>query len=193
MSKQLTNEQIKQAAKKHGIDYAALKAVIDVECKGSGFLHTGEPVILFERHWFWRLLGRKRWFTKRLKIMAKHPRVCNPKAGGYGKTSQQHGKLSIAASYNRDAALQSASWGLGQVMGFHWQDLGYPSLQAFINDMYESEAKQLEAMLRFINKNRLVRHLNNKHWARFARAYNGRGYKRNKYDTKLAMAHARYA
>ena len=81
MSKRLTEEQIKTMANRYGVDYAALRAVIEVECRGSGFLPSGEPVILFERHVFWELLKEIRWFTMRLKIMAKHPTICNPKSG----------------------------------------------------------------------------------------------------------------
>lgn len=192
MSKFLTEQQIKDAAKKASIEYAALKAVIEVEARSSGFFSTGEPAILFERHVFWRQLGAIRWFTMRLKIMAAHPRVCNPRAGGYGRYSEQHDKLRIAASYNREVALESASYGIGQVMGYHWENLGYPSLQSFINDMYHSEAKQLEAMIRYIKVNNLVDELQRHDWAGFALGYNGAGYKRNNYDEKLRQAYYKY-
>lgn len=193
MSKHLTDEQIKQAAKTHDIPYAALRAVIEVECKGSGFLPDGQPVILFERHVFWRRLGKFKWFTKRLQIMARHPRICNPKAGGYGRYSEQHEKLGIAVSYNRDAAMESCSWGLGQVMGYHWRKLGYPSMQEFINAMYENEASQLDAMLRYINVFGLRDELRQRRWTAFAYQYNGSGYRKNRYDEKLAMAYARFS
>lgn len=192
MSKFLTEQQIKDAAKNANIEYAALKAVIEVEARSSGFFSNGEPAILFERHVFWRQLGAIRWFTKRLQIMALHPRICNPQSGGYGRFSEQHDKLRIAASYNRDAALQSASWGIGQVMAYHYKALGYPSLQQFINDMYHSEAKQLEAMIRYIKVNNLVDELQRHDWAGFARGYNGSGYKRNNYDEKLRQAYNKY-
>lgn len=193
MSKTLTEQQIKDAAIRIDVPYAALKAVIEVEARSSGFFSTGEPAILFERHVFWRQLGAIRWFTMRLKIMALHPRVCNKYSGGYGRYSEQHDKLRIAASYNRDVALQSASWGIGQVMGYHWKALGYPSLQSFINDMYHSEARQLEAMLRYIKANNLIDELQRGDWAGFARGYNGPKYKKNNYDEKLRQAYNKYA
>lgn len=193
MSKTLTEQQIKDAAIGIDVPYAALKAVIEVEARSSGFFSTGEPAILFERHKFWEQLGNIRWFTMRLKIMAKHPRICNKFAGGYGRYSEQHDKLRIAASYNRDIALQSASWGIGQVMGYHWEALGYPSLQSFINDMYHSEAKQLEAMVRYIKVNNLIDELQRGDWAGFARGYNGKAYAKNNYDEKLRQAFNKYA
>ena len=108
MSKKLTKEQITDAANSLGLSYAVLKAVIEVEARSSGFFSTGEPAILFERHKFWEMLGDINWFTMRLKIMELHPRICNSLSGDYGRFSEQHDKLRIAASYNRDIALQSA-------------------------------------------------------------------------------------
>lgn len=192
MSKTLTEQQIRKIATENGIDYASLRAVIDVEARGSGFFSNGLPAILFERHIFWRRLGEIRWFTMRAKIMALHPSVCNPIAGGYGRFSEQHDKLEIAASYNRDVALESASWGLGQVMGYHWRSLGYASLQEFVNAMYHSEAKQLDAMVRFLKVNGLIGRLNRQDWSGFAYRYNGAGYARNNYDEKLAQAYKKY-
>lgn len=192
MSKKLTEQQIRKVATENGIDYASLRAVIDVEARGSGFFSNGLPAILFERHIFWRRLGAIRWFTMRAKIMALHPRICNPIAGGYGRFSEQHTKLGIAASYNRDVALESASWGLGQVMGYHWKSLGYASLQEFINAMYHSEYKQLDAMVRFLKVNGLIGRLNRQDWSGFAYRYNGAGYARNNYDEKLAQAYRKY-
>ena len=192
MSKEITLEQIRAAASKLGVETATLLAVMDVECRGSGFLPSGEPVILFERHWFWRLLGRQRWFTMRLKFMAKHPRICNPKAGGYGRYSEQHAKLGIATRLNRECALQSASWGLGQVMGFNWKKLGYTSLQSFINAMYANEAAQLDAMVRYIQVFGLADELQSKNWAGFAYGYNGPAFRKNRYDEKLAMAYKKH-
>ena len=193
MSKTLTEQEIRDAAETEGLTYAELKTVTEVECRSSGFFSTGEPAILFERHVFWRRLGKIYWFTKRLQIMAAHPRVCNKFSGGYGRFSEQHKKMAIAASYNRDVALESASYGIGQVMGYHWFALGYESLQAFINDMYHSEAKQLEAMIRYIKVNNLMDALKRHDWAAFAYGYNGKGYAQNNYDEKLAQTYLKLA
>lgn len=189
----LTNEQIKDLANKHGIEYAGLKAVVEVEASGKGFIGD-VPKILYEPHIMYRLLTKKNYITIRNNLMKAHPNLCYPRWGTYkyGAESIQHRRLEIASQFNRDTALESCSWGLGQVMGFHWKSLGYESLQAFINDMYESEAKQLEAMIRFIKVNGLLLALKNKDWVKFARGYNGSGYAKNKYHIKLANAYAKY-
>ena len=191
--KTLTNEQIKDLANKHGIEYAGLKAVVEVEASGKGFIGD-VPKILYEPHIMHRLLTKKNYITIRNNLMKAHPNLCYPRWGTYkyGAESIQHKRLEIVSQFNRDTALESCSWGLGQVMGFLWKSLGYESLQAFINDMYESEAKQLEAMIRFIKVNGLLLALKNKDWVKFARGYNGSGYAKNKYHIKLANAYAKY-
>lgn len=191
--KTLTNEQIKDLANKHDIEYAGLKAVVEVEASGKGFIGD-VPKILYEPHIMHRLLTKKNYITIRNNLMKAHPNLCYPRWGTYkyGAESIQHKRLEIASQFNRDTALESCSWGLGQVMGFHWKSLGYESLQAFINDMYESEAKQLEAMIRFIRVNGLLLALKNKDWVKFARGYNGSGYAKNKYHIKLVNAYAKY-
>ena len=192
MSKKLTEAQIQAQASKLSIEVAALKAVIEVECKGSGFNADGTPVILFERHVFrQRLIANKRDLDLAL-AMRKRPDLCNKSAGGYGLYSAQHGRLNAAAQYHRDSALESASWGIGQVMGYHWKALGYSTLQNFINAMYRDEASQLDAMCRYIVTNKLINALKNKDWRAFARGYNGPAYAKNSYDVKLGNAYKKW-
>ena len=193
MSKKLTEAQIAAQAKALGIEAAALRAVIEVECRGSGFNEDGTPVILFERHIMrQRLIANKRDIDLSL-ISVERPDLCSKSTGAYGLYSAQHGRLNAAAQYHRDSALESASWGIGQVMGYHWQALGYPSLQAFINAMYKDEASQLDAMCRYIKVNNLVNALKNKDWKAFARGYNGAAYAKNSYDVKLGNAYKKWS
>lgn len=185
MKKTLTLEDFRNAAKELNCEVATIRAVADVESAGAGFLADGRPSILFERHVFHQLSGRK-WSNS-------HPDISNSKAGGYGKSgAHQHDRLAKASALSRDYALMSASWGKFQIMGFHWKALGYESLQKFINAMYRSEADQLDAFVRFIKVNGLADELRNKQWAKFARGYNGPAYAKNKYDTKMAAAYKKY-
>lgn len=193
MSKKLTEAQIAAQAKALGIEVAALRAVIEVECKGSGFNADETPVILFERHVFRQRLIANGKAVVADKAMRERPDLCSKSTGAYGLYSAQHGRLNAAAQYHRDSALESASWGLGQVMGYHWKALGYPSLQAFINVMYKDEASQLDAMCRYIQVNNLVNALKNKDWKSFARGYNGAAYAKNSYDVKLGNAYKKWS
>ena len=189
MSKKLTIKQIENQANLLGIEAAALNAVIEVECKGSGFNEDNTPVILFERHVMRQRLIANDQSKIADQMMIKRPDLCSKSTGGYGLYSAQHGRLNAAAQYHRVSALESASWGIGQIMGYHWQSLGYKSLQAFVNAMYKDEASQLDAMCRYIKVNGLINALKNKDWKAFARGYNGIAYAKNSYDIKLANAY----
>ena len=150
ISKKITSRQIQDQAKNLGIETACFRAVIEVECKNSGFNQDGTPVILFERHVMRQRLIANGKADVAYRMMRERPDLCNTTLGGYGLYSAQHGRLNVAAQYDRTSALESASWGLGQVMGYHWKSLGYSSLQSFINAMYRDEASQLDAMCRYI-------------------------------------------
>lgn len=190
-NKKLTIDQLQSIADSYGIPVPALQAVHKVESRGNGFNSDDSPVILFEPHIFYKQLTKKGLIDIRNRIMRERPDLCYPKWGmkPYGASgTYQHQRLTAASQYHRESALESASWGLGQVMGFNWKDLGYPSLQAFINAQYRDEASQLDTMCRFIKHNGLIDELKNQNWSAFAYRYNGEGYKANSYDTKLANA-----
>lgn len=180
----LTESDWQSAAEALGVPVAAIKAVAEVEAPGAAFLPSGEPRILFERHKFHRHTGGKYDKT--------HPNISSPKWGGYGKESAQHGRLGLAASLDRTAALKSASWGRFQILGENYAQAGFPSIQDFINAMYESEQAHLKAFVAFIKDDaRLWQALKARNWATFARIYNGPAYADNAYDVKLAKAYAR--
>ena len=192
-NKKTTLQQMRDMAKLYGIqNVALLQAVHEVECRGNGFNDDGTPVILFERHVFRQRLNANKKFTALAKAEKERPDLCSKNAGGYGLYSQQHQRLASATNYDRTSALESCSWGIGQVMGYHWESLGYVSLQAFINEMYRNEASQLNAMCRYIKANNLTNALNNQDWKSFAKGYNGIAYAKNKYDTKLANAFKKF-
>lgn len=192
MSKKLTNDDLIQASTLLNIPVATIRAVIEVESRGSGFLPTGEPVILFEPHIFWRELVERKIDPN--KYIKGNQDILYPKwiSGKYGAYSAQHGRLQSAIAINRDAALSSASWGLFQVMGFNYQQCGCSTLQEFINRNYVSEGSQLLLFCQFVLMNKLDTYLRKQDWAGFASRYNGSGYKVNKYDLKLKQAFNKY-
>ena len=193
VGKKITFQQIAEVAKSINVPTAALQAVMKVEAKGSGFYPDGTPVILFERHVFRQRLIANNKALIADKAMRERPDLCSKTMGSYGLYSAQHGRLNAACQYDRVSALESASWGLGQVMGYHWRLLSYVSLQAFINAMYKDEASQIDAMCRFIKVNGLDKYLRNQDWKNFALRYNGEAYKNNNYDVKLANAYKEFS
>lgn len=178
------------------VEEAAVKAVASVESNGSGLIKDNQgnliPKILFERH---IMFQRLRDFTpiKSADMAAKYPDIVNPKAGGYKGGLSEHERLQRAVLIDRTTALESASWGAFQIMGYHWKVLGYASIQAFVNDMY-TEQGQLDAFVKFIKADgRLVKALKEKDWTTFARIFNGPAYKTNNYDVKMKDAYEKFS
>lgn len=194
MTKLLTQDDIERAARDLGVPTAAIHAVKEVESAGHGFYDDGTPLILFERHIMYRQVREKFNRNAADRFAGMYPDIINVSPGGYGKSKEQPGRMDRAAKQiDRECALQSASWGLFQIMGYHWKALGYESLQAFVNAMYRSEGDQLDAFVRFIKENENIhRALKALDWAGFAKGYNGSNYRINQYDTKLAAAYARH-
>jgi hypothetical protein len=54
---ELTEDDVRQAAEAINVEYGALRAVIEIEAAGSGFIADGRPTILYEAHVFHRLTG----------------------------------------------------------------------------------------------------------------------------------------
>ncbi|MDL2315635.1 N-acetylmuramidase family protein [Desulfovibrio sp. OttesenSCG-928-A18] len=187
----LSFSDIAQAARGLGLDPCIIKAVVEVESGGSGFLPDGRTKILFEGHVFWKELQRRG--IDPAPLASKYPNVIYPKwdRSRYKGGAAEWERLHIAASVNKDAALCSASWGLFQIMGFNHRACGFGSVQAFVDAQGESEAKQLESFCAFMRSEGLVLFLTGLDWAGFARRYNGPGYAANQYDVKMRKAYER--
>lgn len=161
-------------------------AVLQVETGQCGFLPDRRPTILFERHIFYRLT--------RGAFKSTHPNICNPIQGGYGAPgAYQYTRLNQAMALNPDAALQSTSWGIGQVMGQYFSLAGYSDVETLVAAMIESEGAQLDAFRAYLESTRLAAPLRSHDWASFARGYNGPDYAANHYDTQLSAAYQRFS
>jgi hypothetical protein len=198
----LQHASLVSAAARLGVELAVVMAVNEVESQGSGFLDNGKPKILFERHVMYRRLETPRSPDDDAAALKKHadqlaaaqPNLVNPKAGGYAGGSAEHQRLANARLIDDLCALESASWGAFQVMGYHAVRLGYASVQDFVSRMLKNENEQFEAFVRFIECDAgLLKSLKGKKWAAFAKEYNGPDYARNLYDTKLERAYQRHA
>jgi hypothetical protein len=183
----ITERDYIDAAQELGCEVAAVKAVADVESSGDAFLPNGEPKILFEAHHFSRLTNHEFDVT--------HARISSKKWNRklYIGGAAEHFRLQQAVALNREAALQSASWGMFQIMGFNWKACGFKNVQQFVNAMCKDESSQFKAFVGFVKSDKgMLTALQKKKWAAFAEAYNGPGYKENKYDVKLEQAYKRH-
>ena len=198
----LRNNDLVTAAERLGVPLASIYAVNEVESMGKGFLDNGKPVILFERHIMYRQLATARNAGDDPAELKRHadqlatanPALVNPKPGAYTGGTAEHQRLAMARLIDDTCALESASWGAFQIMGFHWKRLGYASVQDFVAAMSAGESQQFDAFTRFIETDPVLhKALKARKWAEFAKLYNGPDYLRNLYDTKLQRAYERHA
>lgn len=189
-AKYLSQADVIAAAKDLGIGISSMLAVNEVESKGTGFLSDGRPVILFERHIMFREL--RDYGIDPHRAMAHSPGLVNTKPGGYLGGEKEWQRLENAKRISKEAALESCSWGAFQIMGFHWNLLGFDSIVDYVAYNHISEANQLDCFVRFVKSQKTMhRALQEQNWKRFAELYNGKAHK--SYDVKLASAEARYA
>lgn len=189
----LCDQDFADMAQRLGVEEASLRAVVEVECSSrGGFLSDGRPRILFEGHIFWKqLLARG---INPEPLAAAHPDILYPRwtrihyKGGKGEWE----RFERAAAISPEAAVESASWGLFQIMGFHWRSCGCASPSDFRRRMESSEREQMALALKFLEKTGIVRWLKTKDWCTFALRYNGSAYKANRYDERLAAAYRKF-
>lgn len=182
----LTPDGLTAAQASSGLGQSELWSVLSVETSGCGFLPDRRPKILFERHVFSRLTEHQ--------YDADDPNISQQTAGGYGPSgANQYDRLNAAMQLDRSAALKSASWGLGQIMGENFAVAGFPSVDAMVASMSGSENAQLGAMVSFLKANQLIDSLKAHDWAGFARRYNGPNYAANNYDGLLERFYGHYA
>jgi hypothetical protein len=173
---------------------AVIWAVVEVETagvtQGCGFRRDGRPQILFERHVFRR--------ETQGRFDAQGPHLSGPQ-GGYGNLASQYPRLEEAlalcdaAGLGAEPALRSASWGLGQIMGFNAHPAGFDSAAAMVAAMLDGEDAQILGMARLLRSRKLHHALQRRDWPAFARGYNGPAYARNQYDIKLEQSYIRLA
>lgn len=174
---------------REGVSAAVLLAVALVETNARATAAVGsrrEPLIRFEGHYFDRLLpeaGRR---------IARLAGLAHPKAGRIRNPSGQEARwrlLDRASAIDPAAAYAATSWGLGQVMGAHWQRLGFRSALELAAMARASAAGQLTIAARFLKIGALAERLVSGDAAGFARLYNGPNFAANGYDAKIAVAY----
>lgn len=192
-AKPLGDLDLPRIGSKIGVGEDVVHMVLDVEAQGSGFDRIGRPKMLFEPHIFWRELSgaeRDRAYRQGLAYRRwgeqRYPRDSYP-------------RLKRAVQINKNAAYRSASWGGFQIMGFNARLAGYNSAEMMIKAFMKDADNHLEAAINFIKNSGLDDELREIEAAqtkeeampaihRFARGYNGSGYRRNNYHNKLWRA-----
>ena len=184
-----TADEIERTAREFGLEPKALLAIAEVESGGQVFARIdgrNEPLIRFEGHYFDRRLSGVK------QERARAAGLASPTAGAVANPRSQVGRWRLveqAAEIDRDAAYESISWGLGQVMGAHWRWLGFDSVDGLVAEARSGAAGQARLMARYIDKSGLTSALNAHDWEAVGHGYNGPGFAKNGYHLKLAEAY----
>ena len=154
-ARRATEADFINAALRLNCEVATVKAVWQVESSGRPFLSDGSLTRRFEAHKM-PGTGITSWKTK--ISAAKRDRM-------------------LADNYRRnpDAALRATSWGGPQIMGFNAQQAGYPTADAMVRAMADSEAAQLVAFVDLCKAWGLQSAFRARDWKAIARKYNGSG------------------
>lgn len=194
---------------------AIAKAIASVESRASGFNADGSLTILFERHKFYSQLLEAlnsdpnamahvvqtsgvpavKYTAQSLvdAVAAKYPDICNKKSGGYVGGIKEHERLKRACDIHPMAGIASASYGLYQIMGFNAKLCGYKNADEMHTFMLPSEINHLIVFGKFLEASpNMYKFLQRRDYASMAKLYNGSGYEKNNYDTKLKAALAAY-
>lgn len=182
----LTDADFRKVAAELNVEPAAIKAVVVIEAGKAmqGFWAPGVPVVNFDRSMFNKY--RNSTFSKAPDKSAKVP------AGLSGYAHREWTELTNARHINAAGADMGTFWGMFQIGGFAYKQCGCQSIEEFVRLMSSSEFEQLELFAAFIVNTGQVKYLRAKDWAGFARRYNGPGYAKRGYHTKMANAYAKF-
>ena len=193
MKNTFDEKDFEAVAQRIGVEPAAVKAVAEVEtCGRGGFLPDGRAVILFEGHVFWQRL--KLYGLCPVDYMRENEDILHVEwtRRHYRGGAKEYDRLVRAMKIHKQAALESASWGMFQIMGFNYKLCGCDTVQEFVDRMNMSSGEQLSLWCEFMKNTGLAHCLKYHKWALFALRYNGKGYKVNKYDKRLKEAYEKH-
>lgn len=181
----LSDEDFRLVAEKLDVEVAAIRAVVLIEAgkQMKGFWAPGVPVVNFDNATYSRF---------RKKVKSKGEKGERVPTGLKGYALREWSQLVNARKVNVLAANMGTFWGMFQIGGFNYAKCGCESVDEFIRLMSYSELEQLELFAAFIRNGGMLEDLRNKNWAGFARKYNGAGYARRGYHTRMAAAYKRF-
>lgn len=173
----ITAAEMAALADELGCHPADLEAIAEVESSGFGWFKDGRIKILFEKHWFYKLVSSQKRPQAVSSGLARRSWI-SPSKGGYRdqrSADQRYRLLDAAIDIDRAAALQSISIGRFQIMGFNYRICGFGTVEEMWAAFLDSEANQLRAFGNFLKSKRLVAALRKRDFAAVEKGYNGGG------------------
>lgn len=191
----ITKADIAAAADSLGAHPATLDAISQAESHGFGWFPDGRIKILPEPHKFHLALPKhKRVHALNMGLSTKSYRQTKS-SGHYGRMSRdgsaQYVLLEKWIKYDEAAAYEAISIGRYQIMGFHWKMLGFASAKDMFDQFCESEEIQLQALVTFLRKKKLVKAVRTSNFDRIEHVYNGGG-QNGAYAEKMARYEAKF-
>lgn len=186
-AKRLDDIDLPRIAAVIGVGEDEIHAFMDVEAAGSPFDAKGRPKMLFEPHVFWRELG-----PGKKRDAAVKAGLAYPKWGAKPYPRDSYPRLTKAIAIDETAALRAASWGLTQILGGNHKEAGYKTPQAMVVAFMADAETHIEATVRLLTTWGLADDLRAHRWAAIAERWNGPGYRKNRYDTRMAAAFKRW-
>jgi len=187
--KKLDNIDLPKIGKLIGVGEDEIHAILDTETRGTGFDSKKRLIMLFEPHIFYRQLTAHKPDALDKAISQK---LAYKAWGTQRYPNDSYPRLEEAIKIDLELALRSASWGLGQIMGFNFSMAGFKSAKEMVENFLLDEENHLLALIKFVIAAGLDDELRRKDWSGFARGYNGAGFAKNRYDKKLADAYAKW-
>lgn len=188
-AKRLDDIDLPKIGRLIGVGEDEIHTILDTETRGTGFDSKNRPIILFEPHIFYKQLAA----NKPASLQTAVSQGLAYKSWGQSPyPSDSYPRLEKAILIDEELALRSASWGLGQLMGFNHSMAGFTSAKEMVESFKQDEENHLLAMVKFIIAAGLDDELRRHDWVGFARGYNGPGFAQNGYDKKLAAAFAKW-
>jgi hypothetical protein len=188
-AKKLDDIDLPKIGRLIGVGEDEIHAIIDTETRGTGFDLKNRPIILFEPHIFYKQLASNK--PEALQTAVSQG-LAYQKWGTTPYPNDSYPRLEKAILIDQELALRSASWGIGQLMGFNFSMVGYKTAEEMVEKFKQDEEDQLLSMVKFIIAAGLDDELRHHDWAGFARGYNGPGFAANKYDVKLETSYERW-
>lgn len=192
--KRFSSGDIGKAAKQIGIETTVLLAFLEVEAAGRGFDNLNRPKMLFEPHILYRNLSG----ALRSRAVALGIAYAKWKSGNY--PSDSYPRLTKAIAIDETAALLSASYGLGQIMGFNHRVAGHSTPQEMFQVAKQGEFEQVVQLVTLMKAWGMASMLrpgldftNPDNWRSAAKKYNGSGYAKHGYHIKLAEAYKKHS
>jgi len=183
-----------------GVGEDIIHGVMDVEAAGKSTDSKGRLKALYEPHVAYR---NSRGAVREKLVKAG---LAYPKWGEKSYPRDSYPNILKAMAIDETVALLATSWGFPQILGENFALAGYDTVQDMVLDFLKDEDNQLEAMIRFVKAAGLddelrVLEAKLKRGQRitaddarpFVRGYNGSGYAKNDYHTKLAAAINKWA